>query len=249
MKIHILKITDKLLNSMSPEERSFVLLAGHIENEINSLNKVFTWCLSNNDSFDPTELESLANGMQGLFYARLLAGKLNEFWQVLQSSYFGSQLSRSINPHLNDQSKKSLKYLKGYFGKKNIISTVRNNSAFHYSPEYFENHWESALGEDHFEFVFGGTVGNNIAFASEIVANTAFLHEIDPNNRANALSKFFKESQDVTHEVIEFIEGTLIAILEKALGDQLGQFVSEEELNPPRNYNDIAIPHFVVPTP
>ncbi|MCI5106350.1 MAG: hypothetical protein MRY76_06540 [Pseudomonadales bacterium] len=247
MKIHILKVTEQLLNTMTSEERSFFLLAGHIENEINSLNKVFTWCLSNSDLHETTEIEKLADGMQGLLYARLLAGKLNEFWQVLQTSFFGSKLSKNIDPHLNDQSKKSLKYLKSYFGKKNIISNVRNNSAFHYSPEYFEKHWQDALGEDHFEFVFGGTVGNNVAFASELVANIAFLHEIDPTDRGNALSVFFKESQDVTHEVTEFIEGTLLAILEKSLGDSIGKFVSEEELNPSRSYGDIAIPHFIVP--
>ena len=59
---------------MSKDERAFFLLAGHMQNELNSLHKVFAWCLHNQGVTTP--IESLANGVQAQLYARLLAGKL-----------------------------------------------------------------------------------------------------------------------------------------------------------------------------
>jgi len=82
MKARRISLSKETLQNMEPAERAFFFLAGHIQNEINSLNKVFTWCLQNSSVNKVSALEDIANITQAMIYARILAGKLNEAWEV-----------------------------------------------------------------------------------------------------------------------------------------------------------------------
>ena len=63
--------TKGLLAQMLPPERSFFLLARHMQNELNSLHKMFAWCLHTEPSGSSSAIEGLANGIQAQIYARL----------------------------------------------------------------------------------------------------------------------------------------------------------------------------------
>lgn len=101
MKVRRIALPHQKLQTMESSERAFFLLAGHIQNEINSLNKVFTWCLRNSSVNDVSDLEGLADGAQAMIYARTLAGKLNEAWEALGKSFFGTALSRRVEGALH----------------------------------------------------------------------------------------------------------------------------------------------------
>ena len=93
-----------LLAQMPASERSFFLLAGHMQNELNSLHKVFAWCLHGEPSRKSSVIESLANGVQAQIYARLLVGKLLEAWVALGSAFFGTKLSHHLEGKLHPHS-------------------------------------------------------------------------------------------------------------------------------------------------
>ena len=69
----------------------------------------------------------------------------------------------------------SLSVLKSYFGRSNLSYRVRNSFAFHYSGDALSEHWEEVAEGDELQIVLGGTIGNNIYFAAETVANAALL--------------------------------------------------------------------------
>jgi hypothetical protein len=232
---------------MAEAERAFLLLAGHMQNELNSLNKVFGWCLHNPRSDHTSPIEGLANGMQAMLYARVLAGKLCEAWDVLGTAFFGTKLSQRVESKLHPTAQDSLKRIKLYFSKTNVIHRVRNSFSFHYSVEEFNSNWNEALDEPTFEIVLGGTVGNNLHLAAEIVANTALLNGINSNDKADALRIFFNDVQSVASSFTNFLEGTIMAILEEQLGSGLTTLGREEEIFPTRSYNEVAIPFFCKP--
>ena len=232
---------------MPASERSFFLLAGHMQNELNSLHKVFAWCLHGEPSSKSSEIESLANGVQAQIYARLLAGKLLEAWMALGSAFFGAKISQRLEDKLHPTSQEGLKKIKAYFNKKsNNIFRIRNSFAFHYSIEEFDAHWHEPADEPAFEFVLGGTVGNNLALASELVVNTALLNSINSADRSAALQIFFDEVQSVAASFTVFLEGAIVAILEEAAQLPIANQGNDEDIAPQRGFEDVAIPHFYI---
>lgn len=232
---------------MSPEERAFFLLAGHMQNELNSLNKIFSWCLSNTNASQRSPIESLADGTQAMIYARVLAGKLCEAWGVLGKAFFSTKLSQRVEAKLHPTAQHALKKIKSYFGKTNTIHRVRNSFAFHYSVEQFDIHWEEAADEPNFELILGGTVGNNLSIAGEFVANMALLNGIDSDNKSDAFKTFFDEVQSIASSFTDFLEGTIVAIIEERFGSDLAAHGRDEDIFPARSYNEIAIPFFCKP--
>lgn len=245
LKVRRIPLSKALLAQMAESERSFLLLAGHIQNELTSLHKVFAWCLHGNCSSESSAIESLVNGVQAQIYARLLAGKLFEAWLALKASFFGSKLSCSIEGKLHPNSQDSLKAIKTYFNKSNNIFRVRNSFAFHYSVEEFTSHWREPADEPNFELILGGTVGNNFALASELVVLNAVLNSINPADKAAALQKFFDEVQSLAEHFTIFLEGALIALLEEATQSKFSNLQHEDqEIVLQEGWGDVGIPHF-----
>ncbi len=229
---------------MAESDRSFLLLAGHIQNELTSLHKVFAWCLQGNSSSESSAIESLVNGVQAQIYARLLAGKLFEAWRALQASFFAGKISCSIEGKLHPNSQDSLKAIKTYFNRPNNIFRVRNSFAFHYSVEEFTAHWRESADEPNFELVLGGSVGNNFALASELVVLNAVLSSIDPGDKAAALRKFFDEVQSLAEHFTIFFEGALTALLEEVTQSKFSNLEYEEqEIVLKEGWGDVGIPH------
>jgi hypothetical protein len=232
---------------MESADRTFLLLAGHMQNELNSVHKVFAWCLYNRPTDRASSIEGLADGMQAMIYARVLAGKLCEAWQVIGAAFFGTKLSQRVESRLHPIAQEALQKIKKYFGKSNAISKVRNSFAFHYSATDFGLNWEASADEPSFELILGGIVGNNLHLASELVANTAVLNAINDIDREDALRTFFNEVQSVASNFTDFLDGTVLAILEEQFGTILGALGREEEISPARSFSEVAIPFFFKP--
>jgi hypothetical protein len=232
---------------MEPAERAFFLLAGHMLNELNSLNKVFCWCLSNSNKGQKSSIESLADGIQAMIYARILAGKLSEAWEVLGKSFFRSKLSQRVEAKLHPTAQLALKSIKSYFSKTNTINCVRNFFAFHYTVEQFNNHWEAAASEPNFEIILGGTIGNNISLAGEFVANMALLNGINSDDKSDAIRAFFDEVQSISTRFTEFLEGMILVVLEERFGADIAMPGQDENIFPFSKFNEVAIPFFCTP--
>lgn len=235
---------------MAEAERAFVLLAGHMLNELNSLNKVFCYCLHNTSPNHTSAIESFANGAQAMIYARILAGKLCEAREALQKAFFGTGLSQQVEPKLHPVAQEALKRIKSYFNNNsNTIFRVRNDFSFHYSIEEFNTHWKETLDEQNTEFIIlGGTIGNNLYPAAELVVNAALLNGINLGDKAEALGKFHSEVRSVASNFNNFLEGTILVILEEQFGSSyLETHGREEEIFPMHSYNEVAIPFFYKP--
>ena len=246
MKIKRLNLPIAQLSLMPDAERTFLLMAGHIQNELVSLNKIFAWCLSNKEP--ASRIESSVNGMQAFMIARLLAGKLNEGWQLVQRAYFKTKVSRELSPHLHESTNESLAGLKAYFNKKeNIIFSVRNSFSFHYSQEEIARHWQEAASEPNFDFYVGNEYGNTFHQASEIAVSLSLLKSIDSNSISSALEKFLVEVQHVAGLFNNFLSGVMLVLLERCFGGSVAHLGFDEEVSRTRGQDEISIPFFYVP--
>ena len=232
---------------MAASDRDFLLLAGHMLNEINSVHRVFASCIHGGSASSDSSIESLANGAQAMIYARILTGKLYEAWEVLGKAWFGTKLSQRLEPKLHPVAREANTKLKAYFSRQNTIYRVRNSFAFHYSATEVGASWESVADDLTFEVVLGGTVGNNLYLGAELAANAALLKAIDPDNPEQGLRVFFDEVQSTAANFTDFLEGAIMVILEDMFGADIGQLGREEDIFPALAYAQIKVPYFCLP--
>jgi hypothetical protein len=247
ISVHRVSVSKDALASLPAGERNLLFLAGHVLNELNSLNKVFTWCLHGHPEESRSKLNSLAQGVQALVYARTLAGKVSEAWEALKKAYFRSKLAVQLRPLLHADAVEALASLKIYFGRSNPINRVRNSFAFHYSSRALGEHWEDAVQDGPFEAVFGGTIGNNLHLGAEIVANAALLRSVGKDSAEQNLQIFFEDVQSMANNMTTLLEGVTMLITERALGKTIRSAASPEPVVVTQSYSEVSVPYFCRP--
>ena len=247
MKIRRIHLPKDEVAKMATPDRDFLLLAGHMQNEINSIHKIFSWCLHSGESQGDSSIKSLANGAQGMIYARVLTGKLCEAWEAVGKAWFGTKLSQRLEPKLHPVAREASTKLKAYFGRSNTIHRVRNSFAFHYSATEVGSSWESVADDLTFEVILGGTVGNNLYLGAELAANAALLRALDPVDPEQGLRVFFDEMQSTAANFTDFLEGAIMVILEELFGSDIGQLGREEDIFPAFTFAQVEVPYFCLP--
>jgi hypothetical protein len=245
MKIRRLKLPIDALSRLPENERTFLLMAGHMQNEFVALQKIFAGCISSEKS--ATRIEAEVNGSQGFMIMKILAGKLHEGWQLMNKAYFASKLSLALEPLLHKPTRHSLNGLKSYFSNSNLIFTVRNSFSFHYSAEEVTLHWQEAASEPDFDFFIGNEYGNSFYQASETAVNLAVINGINRKDRADALKVFLADVQNVAALFNDFLSGVMVVILERCFSENLSALGVEEEVHPTKGLDEIDIPFFYVP--
>jgi hypothetical protein len=132
MKIYISKISKEVLERVPADECAIFLSLAHLSNEIIGLEKLVLW------SYDlSSDNKAIANGQVtlSLMLIKLLSGKLKEGYKLIKNKYYSTEFSREYEKILSNKHKDTLDLLKRYFSKRNIIDNVRNNYAFHYTPD------------------------------------------------------------------------------------------------------------------
>lgn len=193
-------------------ERGFLLLAGHLHNEIAILNKMVVWSISAGSR--PTS-HDVVEGSQALFIAKLLGGKVCEAWDALEVGFFGNRISRVVVPLLKHEPNCALQTLKTYFGTQNLIRRLRNDYAFHYTPSDIGAAWNGVAAEPGFEILIGDTSGNTFHLGAELAANSAMLNAINASSRNLAMESFFEEIRGTAGNLMTFLDGAIFALIEK----------------------------------
>jgi hypothetical protein len=246
LRIRKFSLQKAQLATLSAAERDLFFLSGHILNELNSLNKVFSWCLrSGGDS--ETQTSRLAQGIQSMIYARVLAGKLWEAWEALRATWFSSKPAPAFVQGLHPDAQASLSALKGYFSRSNLIFNVRNSFAFHYSAEKLSAHWEEVAHGDGLHIVLGGTIGNNIDLGAELITNAALFRAAHPTDLAVGMQTFLDDVQSMASHFTNFLEGVTLVLLRKTLGDDFRNQGTEEEIIVNQSFSQVRIPYFCAP--
>ncbi len=133
MKLTRISISPKELSSMPNEEKYFIVCAGHILNELICLKKIAKASIDSHDPHDDSDIEGFAQLTQAFCIINILAGKLFEANELIVKKYYGTMLSKNYNKYLSVEEISALRNIKVYFGKKNIIKSIRDNYSNHYA--------------------------------------------------------------------------------------------------------------------
>ena len=193
--IRHIALTRSQLDAIPESERRLVILVTHAANELNALSKLFHYSATATAK-DPILLQ--AENAQALVLARLLTGKIYECWQLLQSAFFGSALSKTYHPFFDADALQSLDALKRYFSHENVIASMRNNFAFHYSLDQIDAGYSSLIDGDALDVYFGNEDGNSFFAFADTITGRAMLEAIAPGDPEAA----FETLIDVTVKAV-----------------------------------------------
>ena len=233
---------------MRESERTLFLLLGHAVNEINVLNKLFYFA---NNYDHETEWRRHAHLTQGLVLVRALIGKLNETWELLNKTYFKTQLSKLYGPKLNPDAAEAVQNLGKYFGKSNLIRKLRNSFSFHYDASEISKINPHDLGEDELVVYMAQNNGNSVYYASEYAVNVAILESIVPGNAQESFDKLLLETTTVVGWLNEAAQGIMAEIADLYLAPAHGPIPLEPiDIGELPSAESVIIPYFTAsPSP
>lgn len=216
--LHQIDLTRDQLDRIPDGERRLLVLVAHAWNEINTLAKLFHFAAG---SAADEGLASQAETTQALVLARVLTGKIYEFWKLLQSSFFGAQLSRAYAPLMDPESSAALDELKKYFSGESVVATIRNKFAFHYAGDQIDAGYAALVEGDPLQIYLAKHNANTLFSFAETIAGRSMLEAIRPGDPLGAFNTLVAETSKLVGSIGEVAAGLMAVCVRRYLGSDL----------------------------
>ena len=202
------------LQNLPLEERVLLLLLGYAANQITMLQRLIWYCT--NGPLHDYEAEQLGNLAQSSMLLRLLVGVLSESWRLVSTRYLQSKLGREYGPLLSPTGAQSLGNLKKQFGKGSLITSIRNNYAFHFPDNSdleaaFEAAAKSADAGQNWSAYFSRYNANTLFQLSEFVLNRGVMLQIGVEDELESHRLMMKELGSAANDVVVFAQSFFAA--------------------------------------
>ncbi len=234
-KVNILK---SKLDTLAKDEKLFFIQLTHLLNELSILQKCVIF--SSNGIELLSTVERRGQVSQALFFIRMLAGKLNEGWEMLKKDFFGKKLSEKYERELSEKSK-SISELKRYFSRANNINLIRNSFAFHYDAGKIEEVIDRIPHDEVLEMFISEHSGNCLYSFSDVTVIQAILNSVDPSDPTRAMDLLIDEVAIKVSGWFQEFGANCVYII----GKKLEIDCIEVEIPEPSVIGEIKIPYFV----
>ena len=210
-------VTGRHLERLSTSERALVLGMWHATNELNALQKMIL--LANNlDVSGP--VEEAARSLNSWMLIKIFASKAFEAWDFFKSAQNFTAFRQSYLAH--PDAKKLIKakdWLGKYFGRKNLLETVRNKAGAHYDYDFVLAASDRVADLDSFVLLTEHQ-GNSLYWAAEEVMAQGFKLEaqIDGDLRS-VVDRIVGEVIEVAWRLDDLAQCIGIVAVEKAYED------------------------------
>lgn len=220
-----------------------LVLMAHAGNELNVLSKLFHFS-ARAESTTPILMQ--AENTQSMVLGRVLTGKIYECWNLMQSAFFRTGISKRYESQFDSAALEALEGLKRYFGRDNLIARVRNGHAFHYSPDQIDAGYRTLVDGDPLEVYLAKSNANTLYTFGDTIAGRAMLEDIKPGDHPRAFEMLVEETTKAVGRINEVIGATMAICFETYLGGDLyslGAKVVEIEGAP--DSQAVSIPYFI----
>lgn len=212
MKILRVSLDKNALLALPKPERIFFIALGHITNEINGLSKFSYWAANSTNTND--DLQEHGQKAAILILMRILAGKLNEAWELLRKNFFGPALSKTYEPVLDKEASTALNNLKKYFRKENAAHLLRNHLSFHYSADEIAASINN-VDEELVVYLDKESAPNNLFYFSETMVIQAIITLLNKTESEHPLEELTEELFNVAAWFVTLADGLMDAIMQK----------------------------------
>jgi len=242
MKVYRVVVPKDKLFAMPEAERVLLIQLGHLCNELSFFNKLLLFT----SDLNTRGVERYAMVTQSMIVARVFIGKIFEAWRMIERDFFGSRLSKGLEPALSEDGKQALSMLKVHFGQSNLISKIRNTYSFHYASDNIESALKSLPGDKSLEAFLGENYSNTLHYFCEEIVSSGMLTVSGETDPQRAMDRIIGELVEVSGHFIDFTGHTMAAIFERHFGQSLADFETEElEVAAPSSLDSFKIPFFI----
>lgn len=212
MTVYRARLSKDGLRGLPSEERKLFLTLGHAVNEVNALRKLLFW---SSDFSSENEVVTQGRITFALLFVRLLAGKAKEAFELIRARFLNSKaLSQAYLPDLSPKGQEALATLKRSFGGSNLLSSIRNEFAFHYSPDAIDSALTD-LADELDLYIEDQGQANTLYYSSEILAGRALLKSLGAPDDPEALNRLMEETTRAADAIQNFAEAFMEAFLSR----------------------------------
>jgi hypothetical protein len=244
MELHPVTFSKALLDSIPEDERTFHVMAGQLANDLNILTKLMHMAMN---PVAGHEVLTRANTTVAMLVIKLLAGRLNEGWELISRQF--SPLYKRYESDLSDDAKQRLTKLKKYFGHKNLINTIRKQLAFHQDDKAVKRGYDALTNEEIFVDYYSPFRGHCLYYSSEIIAflaMTKLVNPADPDDWKAAIGQIVDETIRIStwigDFILEFMRVFMVRYVAKSIDTIEGITIDD---GPP--LDAVIIPFFCAP--
>ena len=243
MQLHHFRLTKTQLDAIPEVERTLMVLLAHAANELSVLTKLFHFA-----SIDLGDHQLLveARNAQALTLGRILTGKIYECWQLLQTAFFGTAISKKYEPKFDENAGIALTALKRYFSKTNLIATTRNKFAFHYAPDQIPAGYAKLGDNDALDVYLSKTNANTLYVFAETITGRSLMESIDPGDHAKSIGALIHETSLAIGWLNEVVGACMSTCLELHVGADLYSLgATTIEVAGAPDWRSVSLPYFV----
>lgn len=245
MELLKLEIPMSKMSSILEDERVFFVQIGMLLSDLSMLQKL---ALFSTNKMATNEVERAAQNLQTLSLMKIQAGKLHEGWEVIRKNFLKKGFSQKYLKKLNSSEKQSYDKTTTYFAdRKNLISLIRNNFAFHYftKPKTIRKLFDEVPDSEKFEMFMADFYGNCVFSMSNVLVIFAILKFTGITDTEMAMKKLLGDITKVTKWFGHFL-GRFLWVF---AGEHLGWKSTKVDIPEPPDINEVVLPFFIKGTP
>lgn len=243
MKLYRIEYKPCDFRSLPEKHRKLLLFLCAGISELNVLSKVFRFA----PAMNPIEHhDRVAARAQGMVLGQIYTGKIFEFWKTFQTLYFKSRLSSDYHSKLSTNSQAALKGLKRYFGNKNLIEKVRNNHAFHHSPEKVDEAQVTFPSDEGFSLYLSDSLANSVFEFADLLYIYATMETINPGDPEKAYGALIEDTANVTSHLNQLASELIATLLKEFLPASLDNLpLKEVQVDAVKESDVPSLPFFI----
>ena len=243
VRIHQITLSRSQLDSVPDAERRLLILIAHADNELNVLAKLFHFSTR---ARSKTPILAQAENAQALVLGRILTGKICECWQLLESAFFGTALSKTYVPRFGKEAVQALESIKRYFGRNNPITAIRNQHAFHYALDKIDAGYRALVDGDPLEVYLSEANANTLYAFADTIAGRAMLETIKPGDHQGAFETLIADTSKMVNLLNTVIGEIMVTCIQTHFGGDLYSLGAKEiEIEGASDSQEISIPYFI----
>jgi hypothetical protein len=213
--VYRVPISKEQFQSIPPDQRAIVFVAGHILNQVGVFIKLVRFS-TNADPTDP--IEERVSAAQSQLILRCLMGVLVEAWEFIRrpanQRIIGNYLSG-----IDDDGRASYDKLKKHFGKSGLLYKLRNSFLYHYPKSAeLDEAFKSIPSDEEWEWYLSEANTNSFYFSCELAIGYGIMGATEEPIHISAFGIVMREVMQVANTLPYFLMPLMKAILTKHLG-------------------------------
>ncbi len=215
IKVYRVPISKEQFQSIPPDQRAIVFVAGHILNQVGVFIKLVRFS-TNADPTDP--IEERVSAAQSQLILRCLMGVLVEGWEFIRRPTNQRIIGNYLNG-IDEDGQTSYEKLKKHFGKSGLLYKLRNNFLYHYpQPAELDEAFKSIPADEEWEWYLSEANTNSFYFSCELAIGYGIIGATGEPIQISAFGTVMREVMQVANTLPYFLMPLMKAILTKHLG-------------------------------